>query len=404
MDIVIVGLQAWYTEIGSNCKSIAEELSRNHRVLYVNIPLDRRTAARDSANPNIRKHLDVVRKKDPEDMIRIGPKLWNYYPHRMLESANWLPWTWLFKRFCRINGKRLAADIRRATAMLGFRDYALFNDNDIFRSFYLKDFLNPSAYVYYCRDNLLGVPYWKKHGRTIEPLHIAKADIGAANSIYLANYLRKYNPNSHYIGQGCNIALFDPAFPRPVPSDMPASPAPVIGYVGAIIDLRIDNEILLHIAKTRPDWNIVLVGPEDGFFKASALHLLPNVYFLGRKEINDLPAYIARFNVCINPQLINEITIGNYPLKVDEYLAMGKPVVATRTETMEIFGDCIYLADKPEDYPGLIGRALAEDIPALAQKRMELARTHTWTASVDKLYSLIEKQLHREHRTANKIE
>jgi glycosyltransferase involved in cell wall biosynthesis len=401
MDIVIVGLQAWYTEIGSNCKSIAEELSHHHRVLYVNMPLDRRTAARDSANPNIRKHLDVIRKKDPDDMIRIGPGLWNYYPHRMLESANWLPWTWLFKIFCRINAKRLAAEIRRATAMLEFKDYIVFNDNDIFRSFYLKDYLNPSAYIYYCRDNLMGVPYWKKHGRTIEPLHIAKADIGAANSIYLANYLQQHNPNSQYIGQGCNIALFDPSIPRPIPADLPASTAPIIGYVGAIINLRIDNEILLHVAKTRPDWNIVLVGPEDEFFKTSALHQLPNVYFLGRKEVKDLPAYIARFDVCINPQLINEITIGNYPLKVDEYLAMGKPVVATRTETMEIFSDCVYLADKPADYPGLIERALKENSPSLAQKRIDLARTHTWTASTDKLIDLIEKKLHREHRTAN---
>ncbi len=404
MDIVIVGLQAWYTEIGSNCKSIAEELSHHHRVLYVNIPLDRRTAARDSANPNIRKHLDVIRKKDPVDMIRIGPTLWNYYPHRMLESANWLPWTWLFKKFCRINGKRFAADIRRATDMLGFRDYVVFNDNDIFRSFYLKDFLNPSAYIYYCRDNLLGVPYWKKHGRIIEPLHIAKADIGAANSIYLANYLRKYNPNSHYIGQGCNIALFDPSVARALPTDMPSTPGPVIGYVGAIINLRIDNEILLHIAKTRPDWNIVLVGPEDEFFQTSELHRLPNVHFPGRKDIKDLPTYIGRFDVCINPQLINDITIGNYPLKVDEYLAMGKPVVATRTETMEIFGDSVYLADKPEEYPGLIERALGENSPELARKRIDLARTHTWEASVYKLYSLIEKQLQREHRTTNKIQ
>lgn len=404
MDIVIVGLQAWYTEIGSSCKFMAEEMSRSHRVLYVNIPLDRRTAARDKANPNIRKHLDVIRNKDAEDMIQIGPGMWNYYPHRMLESANWLPWTWLFKRFCRINGKRFAADIRKATAMLGFRDYVLFNDNDIFRSFYLKDYLNPSIYVYYCRDNLLGVPYWKKHGLTIEPLHVAKADIAVANSTYLANHLRQYNPNSYYIGQGCDITLFDPSIPRPKPLPMPNLKGPVIGYVGAIIHLRIDHTILLHIAKAHPEWDIVLVGSEDSFFKGSSLHKQPNVHFLGRKEVKDLPAYIAQFDVCINPQLINEVTIGNYPLKVDEYLAMGKPVVATHTETMEIFGDCVYLAEKPEDYPGLIERALKENSPSLTQKRIDLARTHTWAASADKLYSLIEKKLQSEHRTANKIE
>lgn len=395
MDIIITGLQAWYTEIGSNCKSIALELSRDHRVLYINMPVDRITAARESNNPHIRKHLDIIRKKGQPDLIPIGPNLWNYYPHHKLESANWLPWTWLFKMFCRINGKRFAADIRKAAALMGFRDYILFNDNDIFRSFYLKDLLKPKVYIYYSRDNLVAMPYWKKHGKTIEPLHIAKADIAAANSLFLANYLRQYNTNSHYIGQGCNLSLFDPTIPHPVPKDMPASPGPIIGYIGAIISLRIDIEILLHIAKTRPDWNIVLVGPEDQFFETSSLHGIPNVHFLGRKDIKELPAYVAWFDVCINPQLINDVTIGNYPLKVDEYLAMGKPVVATHTETMETFGDCVYLAKKPEDYPGLIDLALSENNPPLAQKRIDLARGHTWPASVNKLYSLIEKQLQK---------
>lgn len=392
MDIIIIGLQAWYTEIGSNCKSIAMELSRNHRVLYVNMPLDRKTAARDSANPHIRKHLDIIRGKE-QDLYQIGPNLWNYYPHKMLESANWLPSTRLFLLFCRINGRRLAAEIRRAAGLMGFNDYVLFNDNDIFRAFYLKDLLRPKVYIYYCRDNLMGVPYWRKHGRTLEPLHIARADIAAANSIYLANYLLRTNPNSHYIGQGCNITLFDPSILHPVPKDIESIPRPIIGYVGAIISLRIDIEILLHVAKTRPDWSIVLVGPEDDLFKASPLHEMPNVHFLGRKDINDLPAYIANFDVCINPQLVNDITAGNYPLKVDEYLAMGKPVVATRTETMQIFEDCVYLAERPEDYPQMIYLALSEDDPSLAEKRIKLARTHTWTASVDQLYSLIEKQV-----------
>ncbi|HVS97748.1 MAG TPA: glycosyltransferase [Puia sp.] len=392
MDIIITGLSPWYFEIGSNCKSIALELSRNHRVLYVNMPLDRRTAAREAGNPNIRRHLDIIRRKG-EDLVQVGANLWNYYPHHVLESARWLPSTRLFRLFCRINGRRFAKDIRRAAERLGFHDYVLFNDNDIFRALYLKELLRPKAYVYYSRDNLVAMPYWKKHGTKIEPDHIAKADVAVANSVYLANYVRRYNPNSHYIGQGCNIALFDPDVPHVVPKDMPAVTGPVIGYVGAILALRLDIRILLGIAKAKPDWNIVLVGPEDDFFRTSALHGMPNVHFLGRKDITELPAYVGRFDVCINPQLINDVTIGNYPLKVDEYLAMGKPVVATRTEAMQIFGDCVYLAERPEDYPALIARALAEDNPSLKEKRIKLARSHTWTASVDKLYSLIENQL-----------
>ncbi|HAI83429.1 MAG TPA: glycosyl transferase family 1, partial [Chitinophagaceae bacterium] len=87
-------------------------------------------------------------------------------------------------------------------------------------------------------------------------------------------------------------------------------------------------------ATAKPEWSLVLVGPEDEAFKQSALHQLPNVHFLGSKQPEALPEYVAAFDVCINPQLLNEVTIGNYPRKVDEYLAMGKPVVATQTEAM----------------------------------------------------------------------
>src|SRR5258708_880568 len=131
MDIVVVGLQPWYTEIGSNCKNIALEFARSHRVLYVNMPLDRRTTTGDLPDPNIRRHLDLIRNNG-ERLLQIGPNLWNYYPENILESANWLPSTALFKWVCRINGRRFAADIRTACRALGFKDFILFNDNDIF--------------------------------------------------------------------------------------------------------------------------------------------------------------------------------------------------------------------------------------------------------------------------------
>jgi len=388
MDFVIVGLQAWYFELGSNCKNIALELAKQHRVLYINMPLDRRTILQKRQDPHIAKHLELVKQRRSE-IVQLGPNLWNYSPIRVIESISWLPFDFLFDLFNRINNRRLAADIRQAVEMVGFKDYILFNDNDIFRSFYLKELLKPKLYIYYSRDNLLAVPYWRKHGRTFEPPHIAKADIGVANSIYLSEYLRKYNPNSYYIGQGCSLSVFNPEQSYPIPEDMKGIPHPIVGYVGAIVSLRIDIRILLEIARSRPDWHIVMVGPEDEFFAASELHDLANVHFLGRKDLSTLPAYIAHCDVCINPQLINEMTIGNYPLKIDEYLAMGKPVVATRTVTMKLFEDHTGLADKPEDYVPLIEKALAGDNAGLREKRIRFANGHTWENCIRELYHII---------------
>lgn len=396
-NIVIVGLQAWYTDIGSNCKNIALELAKDNKVLYINMPLDRRTIIEWKNDPNIQFHLDIAKNKK-ENLFQIQPNLWNYYPTEILESVRWIPSTFLFSIFNKWNSKRLSKSIRKATRKMGFDEFILFNDNDIFRSFYLKELLHPKLYIYYIRDNLTVIDYWRRHGKIIEPKHIAKADLVVTNSIYLADYARQYNRNSYYIGQGCDLSLFDVSKPYEVPEDIKNIPHPIVGYVGAIFSLRIDEKIIQTIAKSLPQFSLVLIGPEDDFFRKSSSHQLPNVFFLGKKPLSSVPDYISCFDVCINPQLINEITIGNYPLKVDEYLAMGKPVVATTTHAMKIFEDVVYTAKTPEEYPVCILKALEEDTDARTKQRITLAHSHTWKRSVEEL-SLAIKNVRGEDKT-----
>ncbi|HVI47672.1 MAG TPA: glycosyltransferase [Chitinophaga sp.] len=387
-DIVIIGLQQWYTGIGSNCKNIALEFARHNRVLYVNSPLDRNTIRMQKDDPYVQYHLNALSGKE-KAIVPLGPNLWNFYPSAILESINWIPFTSVFSRLNRINNRRFATSIAAAIREMGFKDVILFNDNDIFRGYYMKEMLQPASYVYYSRDYLLGVDYWRKHGQQLEPRHIAKADAAVANSLYLADMLRQYNPNSFYVGQGCDLQLFDPARKHEHPADVPQGKGPVIGYVGALKALRLDIDTLVNIATSRPGWQLVLTGPEDDAFKASPLHQLPNVHFTGKKEVHQLPDYIQSFDVCLNPQVINPVTIGNYPLKIDEYLAMGKPVVATATKTMELFRDHVYLAASPEEYVPLIEKALLENTPALETARIQFASGHTWENSVAAIYEAI---------------
>ena len=168
-DIVFVGLSPWFWEIGSNSKDIARELSKEYRVLYMNPPLDNRTVLEQRDHPEYRKYLGIISGKRP-NLIEIEPNIWNYYPTKIITSARWLPFTSLFSIVNRINNRRFASDIRTATKLLGFSDYILLNDNDIFRSLYLKELLQPRLYIYYSRDNLVAMNYWKKHGLKLRPL------------------------------------------------------------------------------------------------------------------------------------------------------------------------------------------------------------------------------------------
>jgi len=388
-DIIVVGIQAWDIEIGSNCKNIALELSKNNRVLYVNPPMTRAVMQSQSDKETIQKRIRI-KNGEEDSLVEIGPKLWNLYPKTLIESINWLPVHLLFKILNKRNAIGYANDIKVASASLDFKNVMIFNDSSMFLGAYLKELLNADLYIYYIRDNLITQDYFKKHGVKLEEKTIKSADLVVSNSTYLRDYAKPFNSNSYYVGQGCDLELFKPNEVA-APADLAKIKGVKIGYIGFLTEMRLNIHLLVEIAKTKTDWQIILVGPEDNAFKDSDLHQLSNVHFLGNKKGDELPAYIKYFDICMNPQEVNALTIGNYPRKIDEYLAMGKPTVATQTPTMEIFKDYVYLGETATDYIQLIEQALKENSPEKQQERIVFAQGHTWENNVKQIDKAIQQ-------------
>ncbi len=390
-DIVVVGIQAWDIEIGSNCKNIASEFAKHNRVLYVNPPLDRATLKRETDSEKVQKRIRI-KNGDSPDLVKVSDNLWNLYPKSMTESINWIPVHSLFKMLNKRNSRMFARDIQSAMDALGFEDVLLFNDSSMFLGLHLKEFLKPQRYTYYMRDNLIKVPYWQRHGERLEPKIIKKADTVVNNSTLYTEYGLEHNPNSFMVGQGCDVSLFnDEENTIQIPSEFDAIPKPILGYVGYLTSMRLDLDLLEFMAQAKKDWSLVLVGPEDEDFRNSKLHELDNVFFLGRKDASELPAYVKGFDIAMNPQVVNDWTIGNYPRKIDEYLAMGKPTLATRTKAMEMFQDHVYLAGSKEEYVALAEQALSENSKELIQARIAFAKSHTWENNVKAIYEAIKK-------------
>lgn len=390
-DIIVIGLQAWDIEIGSNCKNIALEFSKHNRVLYVNAPLDLTTAFRKRKDPRVQLRKKIIRGNSP-DIVQIQENLWNFNPRTYLFSISQISNNFIFDQLNLINNMRYAKEIKKAIERLNFHNYIIFNDSDMFRAFHLQEMLRPKTYIYYTRDNLIAVDFWKKQGIRIEAKHMEKADFVCANSTYLTKLAKEFNQKSFYVGQGCDVTAFEKSPHIEVPKEYEQIPKPVIGYIGALLSLRLDLQILIKIAKDKPNWSLVLVGPEDENFKESELHKLDNVYFTGNKTTEDLPRYLAGFDIAINPQKLNPVTIGNYPRKIDEYLAMGKPVVATKTEAMSVFADHCYLAQNADEYIKFIDIALNQNNDEKENSRALFAKEHSWENNVRAIYSLIEKQ------------
>ncbi len=391
MDFVFVSLQPINTDRESTSTYLAKELAKKHKVLYVNSPIDRRTYFSNTKDKFTEAHIQAIKNKDPK-LTKGENNLWVLNPARIIESINWIPFTSVFSVLNKSNNLRFAKDIQEAINELGLKNFILINDKDIFRSFYLKDILKPKKYIYLDRDYTVGMDYWRRHGVSLEPELMKKSDAVVCNSYDFTKRAKKYNPNSFYIGNGFDIKQYDSTTSRPEPEDLKNIKGPRIGYVGALISLRLDQELMIEMAKAKPSWNFVLIGWEDEDFEKSLLHKLPNVHFLGRKHTKEVPAYLEHFDVCINPQILNEITKSNFPLKIIEYLALGKPVVATVTNTMkEVFSLHTYLAEDKASFVKEIERALAEDNSSLQQQRIEFAKTFSWDKVAENLLTYIQQ-------------
>lgn len=386
-DYLIVNVQSWETPIGTNSRDIARGLARRGRVLFVNPAAD---WAKRLRGPGANSR---VAPEATQRLAEVEPNLWVLRPNVTLSSINWLPDNLVYDQLNRYNNALLAGEIRWAMDQLGMKTFVLLNDSEMFRGFYLKELLRPACYAYYTRDNLMQVDYWRRHGARLEPAIMRKADLVLANSAYLRTVAARSNPNSVDVGQGCDLTQFEVEAYHAEPEDLTRLPHPRIGYAGALTAMRLDIPLLEGMATQRPHWQLVLVGPEDDAFRSSRLHALPNVHFLGSKRVTELPAYFQHLAVLINPQVLNELTIGNYPRKVDEYLAMGKPVVATRTEVMEDFRQHVLLAETADSFITQVENALAGRLPSSPAERVQFAQGHSWENSVAAIDRAIKQSI-----------
>jgi len=405
VDFIITSLQSWDIEIGSTIKNTALEIARQHRVLFVNPPMDIATRLRIAAgkgqlSPTSRRQLEVIQKKS-SPLRQIKENLWVLDCPFIIHSVGQLPAP-LFNFLNRQNGRKMGKWITKQATILGLSNYVHLIDTDLFRSLHLKEYIHPAISIYYRRDYVIGFPYWHKHGPRCEEQLVRQSDIVLANSGYFAGQLRPLNPNTYTLNTGVNLELYDSARHWEKPADMNGIPSPIVGYTGAIIESRLDSTLLYNIARQLPEYSFVFVGPEDGHFQGHALHRLENAYFTGRKEVEELPQYIQYFDVCINPQILNPITDGNYPLKIDEYLAMGKPVVATNTHTMrDVFAGHTHLAVSEEEWIAALKTAASETgNRKMADDRIAFAHTHSWEHSVEKIYEIIDKFQEADARAA----
>ena len=394
-DLVIFSLSRWDAPYSSPSFSLAKEFAKNNRVFYIDHPHSIKDFIRNYNTPAVQSRKDallwgknIYTKSDklPERLTMVTP--------RLTVPINFLPDGTVYKTMSRYNDKVIFDTVRQIIRDFNVKKFIFFN---AFDPYFCRDFpadIKPVKKVYQSMDDLTQVPYTAKHGTRLEAEIIRKYDITLTTSQELRRLKLKHSDQVYLHPNAADFSSFQRALSEklPRPEELRrAEGKKIIGYTGNI-ESRIDYQLLKAVIEYHPDKIIAMVGPvTTAEHKTIGLTEYPNVIMTGSKKIDQLPAYLQYFDCALIPFKKNTLTRSIYPLKINEYLAAGRPVVATDfSEDIQGFKDVIYIGRDPGEFVQLIDQAIQENNAERIRARTAIANTNTWTARVEKFWEIVE--------------
>lgn len=279
------------------------------------------------------------------------------------------------------------AQLRRAARALGGDVQAVFNANqrnllgvcnERVRAVYATDDFTVASELFEVRRDVLV--------RQQERL-AANADVAICVSEPIAAAWRALGVDAHVIPNGCDVDA-GAAVDDVAPADDVHLPPPVAGFLG-YLSPRIDLRLLRAVADRGV--SLLLVGPVSAGLEFDDLVARPNVQWLGQRPPSTMPSYLRVMDVGLTPYVHSDFNRASYPLKTLEYLAAGRPVVATSLPATRSLGtEHVTIADDPVEFADAVATAAAlPKTPELLASRRAFARRHSWEARVAEIAPLL---------------
>jgi len=390
-DIIYFGPGKW-DGMWRNRHQLMTRFARNNKVVYVE-PVTylnqarRQFLYRGFAGQTEFFHLAM------QNRILKGPN--NLYIYR---NPVFLPISGRFP-FDRITWRVWKSLLKLSMQKLGFQRPIIWLSQPRMGHF-LKSF-NEKLSIYHVVDEYSA--YGDSNTESREKVKIAeqqilkRADLVIVVSEKLLETKSAFNKNTYLVPNGVDYIAYNKAMNDDtlILPDISQLPKPVIGYSG-LISRRLDLDLIGHIATLHPEWSIALIGEINDAGCLSELNKLKemkNVYFLGNKKIDLVPHYIKVFDTCIVPYKLNEQTQNLSPLKLYDFMAMGKEIVTTDFPIARAFKDVLHVAESKETFVNCIEKSLSDKEKNLSVQRRQIAAQNTWDDRIATLSGIIESHL-----------
>jgi UDP-galactopyranose mutase len=253
--------------------------------------------------------------------------------------------------------------------------------------------VRPRLTVYDAMDDLASFRAAPPELRRREARLLSTVDLVFAGGPTLYRQRRDMHPSVHCFPSGVEAAHFASRTKASPPEGLADQGRPILGYYG-VIDERLDLDLLAEVADLRPDWTIALIGPVAKIDE-DTIPVRDNIVRFGQQAYDDLPAFLACFDVALMPFARNEATRAISPTKTLEYLAGGKPVVSTPiTDVMALYGDAVEIASTGEEFVAAAESVLNRTSHADRQWRARAARllaAHDWDCIAESMLAVMSQ-------------
>jgi glycosyltransferase involved in cell wall biosynthesis len=252
---------------------------------------------------------------------------------------------------------------------------------------------DPALVIYDCMDELAAFKNPPKQLLQRESALLNMADLCFTGGPSLYEAKKDRHPNAHCFSSSVDAKHFQQALDRSNSHpDQEHVAHPRLGFYG-VIDERFDTGLIKEIAAAHPEWQIVLVGPVVKIDPAN-LPRAENIHYMGQRTYNELPQFLAGWDLCLLPFALNESTKFISPTKVLEYMAAELPSVSTPITDVKVpYGDVVAIAATPAEYIAACERMLAmsdAEKAALAARVRAVVANTSWDKTAASMHHLIQ--------------
>lgn len=373
LQIVIWAFPSWHGDYMKSTVELAKELALRHRVLYIDYAYTIKDLLTRSKNSFVPHDRIISRKKS---LLEV--KLENGGNINVLSLPAIIPYNWTANQYAysaiqSLNKKMISGRIKYALNQLNFTaDVAINAFNPFFGQAMIDEFKDATT-IYYCYDNIEAAKWAAVHGGRLERQLLDKADALIFSSQTLKES-KKCPTESYVVNNGVDLRAFE-NIPK---SGKNNTGHKVIGYTGSVDD-RLDYDLLEGLVAANLQYDFKFIGRimTDEYKR---LQGFPNVEFTGAVSPASLPAMMQDFDLGIIPFRKNDFTKNIYPMKVNEYLALGIPVVSTGFANLDDLSSFMDIADTVGEFSGKLNESLANDNEVKQSARKEKARSNSWTS------------------------